>query len=129
MDYYITLRTSQTVLITGVTVSPEMVDNDGVLASISSGTYRDIIPSQQGTYVTGTSTTFSYGGPGWSLVLDFGGGTTVTAIETIKDDRLMHVSPRQLTFVETYWKFTCDTFVHFIPVKDVMAMSNSAPTF
>lgn len=130
-DYYVTLKNGSTVLIAGVTATPTLVTNDGTATEIKSGTYRDLLGGFGESALASGS--IPLWGPGWSLKPTYGivSGTTlgVTALTLYSDDRITGTAPRQMAWDESHWKFTVSSNDFFIPFKEVVAMSNSAPIY
>lgn len=133
-SYYVSLKNGSVVLITAVTATPTLVTNDGVATEIFSGTYRDLI-SGFGTSTVSPGTSVPIWGPGFTASPSFsmnGGALTfdvTTPFTTYKDDRMTGTAPRQMSWDESHWKFVTADGNYFIPFKEVIAMSNSAPLY
>lgn len=139
-DYYVSLKSGSVVKITGVTASPTIVSNDGVASTVSSGTYRNLISGFGTSTYSGTTTEVPLWGPGFTMMpfytytaadgLKFRATAgAVGPFELFKDDRIMGVAPRALTWTESHWKFNTAGGNYFIPFKEVLAMSNSEPLY
>lgn len=139
-SYYVSLKSGSVVLIANVTETPTLVLNDGVASTVSSGTYRNLI-SAFGQSTNDYTDNAPIWGPGFSMQPHYtmhaadGLKLRTNAIDpagpftTYKDDRLMAVAPRALTWAESHWKFVTADGNYFIPYKEVLAMSNSEPLY
>ena len=127
-DYYVTLKNGSTVLISGVTATPTLVTNDGTATEVKSGTYRDLLGGFGESAIASAS--IPLWGPGWSLMPTYSGSPlAVTTLTLYSDDRLTGTAPRQMAWDESHWKFVTTASDYFIPFKEVVAMSNSAPIY
>jgi len=124
-DYYVSTTDGRVHPIVGVT-SIEIVVNDDVATVVYDGVWRNVFPFSQ----TGDSTVPTLGryGPGWSAhpVVS---GTTATGYDIFEDDVYTSTAPRHLEIKISMWKFTTPTGSFFIPVNNVVAMSNTTPTY
>ena len=128
-DYNVTMKNGSTVLIAGVTATPTLVTNDGTATEIKSGTYRDIIAGF-GESSLSNATPIPLWGPGWSMKPTWSGSPlALTALTLYSDDRLTGTAPRQIAWDESHWAFVVSTSTFYIPFKEVVAMSNSAPIY
>lgn len=138
--YYVSLKSGSVVLIANVTATPTLVLNDGTAASVSSGTYRDLI-SAYGVSLITPGTSVPIWGPGFTSSPNFAlttGGTLTFQTTGVgspgpfnlyKDDRLTGTAPRQMSWDESHWRFVTAGGDYFIPFKEVIAMSNSEPLY
>jgi len=133
-SYYVSLKNGSVVLIANVTATPAIVVNDGTATEIKSGTYRDLISGFGSSTVTPGSTAPIWG-PGFTSAPNFiMTGATLTFNATtpftlFEDDHLTGTAPRQMAWDESHWKFVTAAGDYFIPVKEVVAMSNSEPLY
>lgn len=124
-DYYVSTTDGRVHPITGVTTL-SIVENDGVATVVYDGVWRNSFSFSH----TGDSTTPTVGryGPGWSVhpVIS---GTTISGYSLYEDDVFTETAPRFLEIKVSMWKFETNQGDYFIPVNNVVAMSNTAPTF
>jgi len=124
-DYYVSTTDGRVHPITGVT-AVEIVTNDGTATPVYDGVWRNVFPFSQ----TGDSASIAVGryGPGWSAHPEIT-GTTITGYTLYEDDVFTDTAPRHLVIKISMWRFTTPTGDYFIPVNNVVAMSNTAPTY
>jgi len=127
-DYYVSTTDGRVHPITGVT-AVEIVTNDGTATPVYDGVWRNVFPFSQ----TGDSTaaTMMRYGPGWSLhpIITAGSPTVINDCKIYEDDVYTETAPRHLEIKISMWKFTTPTGDYFIPVNNVVAMSNTTPTY
>lgn len=127
-DYYVSTTDGRVHPITGVT-TVAIVTNDGVATVVYDGVWRNVIPFSN----TGDSASAAVGryGPGWSIhpIVTAGSPVVISDYEVFTDDVFNDVAPRNLEIKISMWKFTTPTGNYFIPVHNVVAMSNTTPTY
>lgn len=125
-NYYVTTTDGRVHHLSDVTAL-SIVENDGTATYIYDGVYRDVLNFPN----TGdaSATLWKYG-PGWSANVTISGSPLAqTAYNVSEDDIWTHTPPRDLKINISHWKFETSQGDYFIPVNNVVAMSNHLPTF
>ncbi len=128
--YYVTLESGATITIKNVTATPTLVNN----LTIKDAYYRDEGPTFQGIGTYLAETVITPGSP------DTAAAVIVSPSPDINlslSDTQMHVEPRQLSFLLSYWEFLvapvqllpAETFGYYIRWDRLTAMSTEPPSF